>query len=209
MMTASIRKIAFMSLLLQSTSGAFGHESADLATKPSVPPFNESDSAVILREIKHFANARISARRAIAIAERRGVRAKVIDLSFDGTPPRLAYRVKVLLNEQLWEGAIDASTGAPVGDGSTTPASRLGEADRTALAAFTAAGMDLSEAIAIAEQYGSGKAVSAGLQHDGAKLVLPVVIVSEGSLKEVSVEPGERRSRPRKAPFRENKEKRL
>jgi hypothetical protein len=65
--------------------------------------------------------------------------------------------------------------------------------------------MDLSEAIAIAEQYGSGKAVSAGLQHNGAKLVLPVVIVSEGSLKEISVEPGERPNRPRKAPVRGNR----
>jgi hypothetical protein len=78
----------------------------------------------------------------------------------------------------------------------------LDEEDRTALAAFTAAGMDLSEAITIAEQYGSGKAVSAGLQHNGAKLTLPVVIVSDGSLKEISVEPGERRSRPRKASAR-------
>jgi uncharacterized membrane protein YkoI len=206
MKIASIGKTAFMWLLLSSISGAFGHESADLATTPSVSPFNESESAAILQEIKLFANARISARRAIAIAERRDARAKVIDLSFDATTSRLAYRVKVLLNEQLWEGAIDASTGVPVDDGSTTPASRLGEEDRTALAAFTAAGMDLSEAIAIAEQYGSGKAVSAGLQHDGAKLVLPVVIVSEGSLKEISVEPGERPSRRlRKAPVRGNK----
>jgi uncharacterized membrane protein YkoI len=205
MTTASIRKIALVSLLLAPISAAFGHESADLATKPSVAPFNESESAAILQEIKLFANARISARHAIAIAERRGVRAKVIDLSFDGTASRLAYRVKVLLNEQLWEGAIDASTGVPVDGGSTTPASRLDEEDRTALAAFTAAGMDLSEAIAIAEQYGSGKAVSAGLQHDGAKLILPVVIVSEGTLKEVSVEPGEQRSRPRKAPVRGNR----
>jgi uncharacterized membrane protein YkoI len=205
MTTASIRKIAFVSLLLASITGASGHESADLATLPPVPPFNESESAAIMQEIKLFASARISARRAIAIAERRGARAKVIDLSFDGTTSRLAYRVKVLLNDQLWEGTIDASTGVPVGDGSTTPASRLDEADRTALAAFTAAGMDLSEAIAIAEQYGSGKAVSAGLQHDGAKLVLPVVIVSEGSLKEVSVEPGERPSRPRKASVRGKK----
>jgi hypothetical protein len=102
--------------------------------------------------------------------------------------------VKVLLNEQLWEGAIDATTGAPVDGGSTTPASTLGQEDRTALAAFTAANMDLSDTIAIAEEYGSGKAVSAGLQHNGAKLVMLVVIVSEGSLKEISVEPGERRS---------------
>jgi uncharacterized membrane protein YkoI len=173
---------------------AFCHESTDPVTKPSVPQYNESESAAILQEIKVFAHARITARRAIAIAEKRGAGAKVVDLSFDGTSPRLAYRVKVLLNEELWEGMIDASTGVAVGDGSTTPASKLGEENRTALAAFSAAGIDLSETISIAEEYGSGKAVSAGLQHGGAKLVMLVVIVSEGSLKEISVEPGERRS---------------
>ena len=177
---------------------AFGRASADPAT-PSVPPFNEFESGSILQEIKAFAHARISARRAIAIAERRGAGAKVVDLSFDGTTPRPAYGVKVLLNGELWEGTIDASTGAPVGNGSTTPVSRLGEENKTTLAAFSAAGIDLSETIAIAEQYGSGKAVSAGLQHNGAKLVLLVVVVSEGSLKEISVEPPERRSRQRKA----------
>jgi uncharacterized membrane protein YkoI len=184
---------------------ASGHEPANSVTQPSVPQFNESETAAILQEIKVFANVRVSARRAIAIAERRGAGAKVVDLSFDGTTDRLAYRVKVLWNEELWEGKIDASTGVPVGDGSTTPASELGEEDKTALAAFAATAMDLSEAVAIAEKYGSGKAVSAGLQLDGAKLALLVVIVSKGSLKEISVEPGEGRSRPRKAPLRREK----
>ena len=49
--------------------------------------------------------------------------------------------------------------------------------------AFAAAALDLSEAVAIAEKYGSGKAVSAGLQFDGGKLALMVVIVSKGTLK--------------------------
>jgi uncharacterized membrane protein YkoI len=204
MTTASIRSIALISLALASIPAAFGRESADLATTSSAPPSDKSGSA-IPEEIKSFANVRVSARHAIAVAERRGVRAKVVDLSFDGSTLRPAYRVKVLLNEKVWEGAIDASTGVPVDAGSTTPASNLTEEDRTAVAAFTAGGMDLSEAIAIAERYGSGRAVSAGLAHDGAKLVLPVVVVSEGALKEISVEPGEQPGRPRKAAAREKK----
>jgi uncharacterized membrane protein YkoI len=168
---------------------AFGHGSADPATQPGAPQFSESEKATVRQEIKVFADARISARRAITIAEKRGAGAKVVDLSFDGTTLRMAYRVKVLLNEALWEGVIDASTGVPIGEGSTTPVSNLGEENKTALAAFSAAGVDLSEAIAIAEEYVSGKAVSAGLQDDGANLVLLVVVVSEGELKEISVEP--------------------
>lgn len=194
-------------ILATAPGSAFGRESADPA-KPPVAQFNESESGSILQEIRVFADARISARRAIAIAERRGAGARVVDLSFDGTTPRPAYRVKLLLNGELWEGTIDASTGVAVGDGPTTPVSRLGEENQTALAAFSAAGIGLSETIAIAEQYGSGKAVSAGLQHNGAKLVLLVVILSEGSLKEISVEPPERRSRKGKASAREKKWKR-
>ena len=202
MTTSSIRKIAFMSLLplllAMAPVSAFGRESADLAS-PSATPSSESEGAAILEEIKVFAHARISARRAIAIAERLGAGARVVDLGFNGSAPRPAYRVKVLLKGELWEGAIDASTGVAVGTGSTTPVSRLREENQTILAAFSAAGIGLSETIAIAEQIGSGKAVSAGLHHNGAKLVLMVVVVCEGSLKEILVEPPESRSRQRKA----------
>ena len=186
---------------------AFGRESGDLAT-PSVPTFDETESGSIQQEIKAFTYARISARRAIAIAQRRGAGAKVVDLSFDGSTSHPAYGVKVLLNGELWEGTIDASTGVAVGSGSTTPVSRLGEENQTTLAAFSASGINLSETVAIAEQYGSGKAVSAGLQHNGAKLVLLVVVLSEGSLKEIAVEPPERRNRQGKGSARDKKWKR-
>ena len=186
---------------------AFGRESADLAS-PSVPQSNESESEALLQEIKVFAYAQISARRAIAIAERLGAGARAVDLGFDGSTSHPAYRVKVLLNGELWDGAIDASTGVAVSTGPTTPVSRLREENQTILAAFSAAGIGLSETIAIAERYGSGKTVSAGLQYNGAKLVLLVVVVSEGSLKEISVEPPESRSRRRKTSARDKKWKR-
>src|SRR5882757_4598408 len=96
MATNGFAKFLIPLMLAMAPIPAFCHGSADPAAKPSVAPFNEPDSEAILQEIKVFANARISARRAIAIAERRGAGAKVVDLSFDGTTPRLAYRVKVL-----------------------------------------------------------------------------------------------------------------
>ena len=181
-------KLLIPLILLIAPGSASGRESADLAPPP-VPQSQESESDALLQEIKAFTYAQISARRAIAIAERRGAGAKVVDLGFDGSIPHPAYRVKVLLNGEVWEGAIDASTGVAVGIGSTSPVSRLREENQTTLAAFSAAGIDLSETIAIAEQVGSGKAVSAGLQFNGAKLLLLVVVVSEGSLKEIAVEP--------------------
>jgi uncharacterized membrane protein YkoI len=194
-------------MLAMAPVSAFGRESADPAP-PSATPSQESEGETLLQEIKAFTHARISARRAVAIAERLGAGARVVDLGFDGSAPHPAYRVKVLRKGELWEGTVDASTGVAVGTGSTTPVSRLREENQTILAAFSAAGIGLSETIAIAEQIGSGKAVSAGLQHNGAKLVLLVVVVSEGSLKEISVEPPERRSRQRKASARDKKWKR-
>ena len=194
-------------MLAMAPVAALSRESADLAP-PSVPPRSESEGESLVQEIKAFTYARISARRAIAIAERIGAGARVVDLGFDGSSPHPAYRVKVLLNGELWEGAIDASTGVAVAAGSTTPLSRLREENQTILAAFSAAGIGLSETVAIAEQVGSGKAVSAGLQYNGAKLVLVVVVVSEGSLREIAVEPPERKSGPRKASARDKKWKR-
>ena len=85
---------------------------------------------------------------------------------------------------------------------------QAGEENQTILAAFSASGINLSETVAVAEQVGAGKAVSAGLQYNGAKLVLLVVVLSEGSLKEISVEPPERRSGPGKASARDKKLKR-
>ncbi len=195
-------------MLAMAPVAVFGRESADLAPPPA-PPSSESEGEALLREIEAFTYAQISARAAIAIAERLGAGARVVDLGFDGAGPHPAYRVKVLLNGELWESAIDASTGMAVRTGTATPVSRLREDNQTLLAAFSAAGIGLSETIAIAEQIGSGKAVSAGLQYNGAKLVLLVVVVSEGSLKEISVEPPESRRRQGKTTAREKKSKRV
>lgn len=201
-----LAKLLILSILAIAPVSAFGRESADLALPP-VPQSRESESDALLQEIKAFTYAQVSARRAIAIAERRGAGAKVVDLGFDGSTAHPAYRVKVLLNGEVWEGAIDAARGAAVGIGST-PVARLREENQTILAAFAAAGIDLSETIAIAEQYGAGKALSAGLQLNGAKLVLMVVVVSEGSLKEIAIEPPEGRSRQRKTSAGQKKWKR-
>ena len=48
--------------------------------------------------------------------------------------------------------------------------------------------MDLSEAIEIAEEYGIGSAVSAGLEERNDKPIFVAVVVADGTLKEVSVE---------------------
>jgi uncharacterized membrane protein YkoI len=171
---------------------ALAHES-DGATKPApAQDFSESERTAIFQEIKVFANARISVRDAIKIAEGRASGGKVVDVSFDGGGGRLAYSVKTYLKDEISAVTIDASTGKTIGDVLVTPVAAMDAKDRIELAGFSTAVIDLSDVVPIAEVYGSGKAVSVGLDEEDGKLIFLVVVVTDGALKQISVDPNER-----------------
>jgi hypothetical protein len=65
--------------------------------------------------------------------------------------------------------------------------------DKVELALLGRVGGDLSDAVPIAEAYGSGQAVSAGLDEQDGRLIF-LVVVSDGSLLQVSLDPDEARS---------------
>jgi uncharacterized membrane protein YkoI len=157
-----------------------------LAQQPS-----ESDRAAIFQEIKVFANVKISVREVIAIAEKRSVGAKVVDVSFDGQADRLAYNVKTYQHDEISAVTIDASTGKTIGDAVVTPVSALDVKDKVQLAGSGTAVIGLSDVVRIAESYGSGKAVSVGLDEENGKLIFLVVVVTDGSLRQISVDPNE------------------
>jgi uncharacterized membrane protein YkoI len=127
-------------------------------------------------------------RRAIVIAESRAAGAKVVDIGFDDESDRVAYKVKTYQHNEIWTGTIDASTGEIIGMGVVTLVASLDEKKKNQLANFQVAGMDLSEAIAIAEEYGGESVVSAGLEEQHGKPIFVVVVVADGKLREVSVE---------------------
>jgi uncharacterized membrane protein YkoI len=188
------KKFAELSILLALSivpMSALARVSSDPAKPTHAEQFSESDRAAIFQEIKVFSNARISVRDVIAIAEKRAVGAKVVDVSFDGHADRLAYRVKTYQHDEIWEGTIDAATGKIIGTEIVTPVSALDAKDKVELADFRTAGIDLSDVVPIAEKYGSGKAVSAGLEEENGKLIFLVVVVTDGSLKQISVDPNE------------------
>jgi uncharacterized membrane protein YkoI len=199
------KKFAELSVLLALSivsMPALARESGD-TTKPTPPQqLSESDRAVIFQEIKLFSNVNISVRDVIAIAEKRAVGAKVVDVSFDGQADRFAYRVKTYQQDEIWEGTIDAGTGKILGEATITPVSMLDAKDRVKLAGFRAAGIDLSDVAPIAEKYGSGKAVSAGLEEEDGRLIFLVVVVADGSLIQISVDPNEARNPIRKISVR-------
>jgi uncharacterized membrane protein YkoI len=184
---------------------ALAREFSDTTTPTPAQEFSESDRTAIFQEIKVFANVQISVRDVIKIAEESSAGAKVVDVSFDGRADRLAYRVKTYQHDEIWDVTIDASTGKIIGDGIVMPVSTLDVKDKTKLVGFSTAGIDLSDVVPIAEAYGSGKAVSAGLEEENGKLVFLMVVVTDGSLKQISVDPSEQ-NRLRNASFGEKSE---
>lgn len=178
--------LVVLSILSAISTGALAR-SIDAAITSSTRSPTEPEKA-IREEVWRFGTAQISVRDAVKIVQERIAGARAVDVSFDGQADRSTYRIMIHRADAIREEIIDASTGVLVGEGSVTPVSALDAGDKSTLARFSAAGLDLSDVVPIAEQYGVGKAVSAGLGEDDGRLVFLVVLVVDGSLKLVSLD---------------------
>ena len=173
-----MRKATILSLLvLCAATSAF----AQRTPEPDVVPTE--------KEIKSFEAAKVSLAEAIKIATKKHKDAKVVDVSFDSQAGQLAYKVKTYQDNKVWEGAVDAWTGQILGEGTTTPVSKLDEEDQLELAALQKASIDLSAATALAEQRGSGKAIAAGLEESNGRVVYEVTIVNNGATTKFVIDP--------------------
>lgn len=141
------------------------------------------------KEIKSFETVKVSLAEAIRVAAKKHKDAKVIDVSFDSQAGQLAYKVKSYQDNNVWEGAVDAWTGQIIGEGTTTPVSKLDEEDKLELAGLQKASIDLSAATALAEEKGSGKAISAGLEETNGRIVYEVTIVNKGATTKFVIDP--------------------
>jgi uncharacterized membrane protein YkoI len=191
-------------LFLSIPMSAHARESSETTPPAIAPDFSESERAAIFQEIKRFANAQVAVRDVIRIVEGRAPGAKVVDVSFDGQAGRLAYRVKTYQHNEISAIMIDASTGKTIGDSVVTLVSALSVKDKIEIAGFGTAVIDLSDVVSIAESYGSGKAVSVGLDVENNRVIFLVVLVTDGSLKQISVDL-EQQSRLRNASFGKRK----
>ena len=149
----------------------------------------EPDVAPTEKEIKSFETSKVSLAEAIKIAAKKHKDAKVVDVGFDSQAGQLAYKVKTYQDNNVWEGAVDAWTGQIIGDGTTTPVSKLDEEDQLELAGLQKASIDLSAATALAEERGSGKAISAGLEETNGRMAYEVTIVNQGTATKYFVDP--------------------
>jgi len=167
---------------------AYARQFGDESPPEAAQELRQPEGAGTFKGTKIFANERVSIRRAIAIAETRVVGAKVVDVSIDEESDQIAYKIRAYQHNEIWTGTIDVSTGEIIGGGTITPAASLEEREKVELANFRASGMDLSEAVAVAEEYGMGSAISAGLEERNGKTIFVVVLVVDGRLREVAVE---------------------
>src|SRR6202022_1255915 len=149
----------------------------------------EPDVLATEKEIKSFETVKVSLAEAIKVAANKHKDAKVVDVSFDSQAGQLAYKEKTYQDNNVWEGAVDAWTGKIIGEGTTTPVSKLDEEDQLELAGLLKASIDLSAATALAEERGTGKAISAGLEETSGRVVYEVTIVSKGATTKFVIDP--------------------
>ncbi|GAA0004445.1 PepSY domain-containing protein [Bradyrhizobium diazoefficiens] len=149
----------------------------------------EADRQAVSREIERFRGSSISISQAMALAESRHAGATTADVSFDGASGVPVYRVKTLHNDRIWRHTINAATGEFVGGEAALPLAELDRDDRSNLAALGAIRHRLADAVRVAEQAASGKAISGGLVRERGRLNFAIVVISGDDLKEVILEP--------------------
>ncbi|TYO65973.1 peptidase [Bradyrhizobium hipponense] len=188
--------IALSGLLIAAPARAIGTADGTPTTLNSqIDGDAEADRQTVSREIERFRSSSISLRQAMAIAEARHAGATTADVSFDGGAGVPVYRVKTLHNDRIWRHTINASTGELVGGEAALPLTELDLDDRSNLAALGAIRHRLADAVRVAEQAASGRAISGGLVRERGRLNFAIVVISGDDLKEVILEPPGARAR--------------
>lgn len=187
--------VLLLSLLALAPPYAMPRVSATPAVEEGGAEEERMHQEKVNREIAAFRAAQLSLRQAMRIAEKRHSGSRTADISFDAAAGSPVYRVKTVQDNRLWEHTIDARTG-DVGAETASHLSDLNSDDRSNLIALRAIRQELSDAVVIAEQIASGKAIGGGLMEENGKLNFVIVVVSGGSdLKQVVLEPPQARSK--------------
>jgi uncharacterized membrane protein YkoI len=140
-------------------------------------------------ELTAFEKVKIPIANAILAAEKYSNGGQVIDASFDAGNGNPVYRVKTYQNNSVWEGTVDAQSGQIVGTGKTTPERQLDQEDKAELNGLRQATTTLAQAVDTAEKRAAGKTISAGLEETKGKIVYEVMVVKNGSIQKVTIDP--------------------
>jgi uncharacterized membrane protein YkoI len=182
--------VALVSLLVCAPSYA-GAAADHMATTAQQQNGNGNglNEETISRELELFRASQISLRQAPKIADRLHIGSRIVDISFDGGSGSPVYRVKTFQKDQIWEDVIDAKTGQVAGNTTVSYMSELVLEDRLNLLALRSVRQELVDAVLVAEDNTSGKALSGGLMSEAGKLNFVIVVLSGSDLKQVILEP--------------------
>jgi uncharacterized membrane protein YkoI len=150
---------------------------------------NGLTDAAISRELDLFRGAKVSLRQALKIADSLHPGSRIVDVSFDGGSGSSVYRVKTFREDRIWADTIDAKTGQIAGNATVSSMSELQLEDRLNLIAMQSVRQELADAVFVAEDNTSGKALSGGLMNEAGKLNFVIVVLSGTKLKQVMLEP--------------------
>ena len=143
----------------------------------------------ISRELELFRGAEVSLRQALKIADGLHPGSRIVDVSFDGGSGSPVYRVKKFQLDHIWEDAIDAKTGQVAGNATVSSMRELNLEDRLNLIAMQSVRQELADAVFVAEDSTSGKAISGGLMSEAGKLNFVIVVLCGANIKQVILEP--------------------
>ena len=133
--------------------------------------------------------AKLSVADAIAIAEEHAKGGTVLEVSFRMQGFRPTYSLRTYQNSEVWEGAIDANSGAILGPGDTTAERDLDDEDKAELAGVRSATTTLAQAVKTAEEHVKGKAVSGGVEATKGAVVWEVLVAAKGAAWTVVIDP--------------------
>src|SRR5712672_3494285 len=193
--------VALLSLLIctPAYAGATSDSKIGAAQELDANRNGLTDEA-ISRELDLFRGAEVSLRQALKIADTLHPGSRIVDVSFDGGSGASVYRVKTFRQDRIWADTIDAKTGQVAGDATVSSMSELKLEDRLNLIAMQSVRQELADAVFVAEDNTSGKALSGGLMNEAGKLNFVIVVLSGTKLKQVILKPpGGPASRPRRS----------
>ena len=182
--------VILLSLLALAPPYATARSSAMQAAQEAGAEDERIHQETVNRELEAFRAAQVSLRQAMGIAEKLHTGSRTADISFEGASGSPVYRVKTVQHNRLWEHAIDAKTGDTIGSEAVSHLNDLNPDDRNNIIALRTVRQELSDAVIIAEQVASGRAIGGSLMDDNGKLNFVIVVLSGGSdLKQVVLEP--------------------
>src|ERR1700676_3727995 len=133
--------------------------------------------------------ARLSVSDIITAAEKLQLGASVLDVSFEPQEGKPAYAVRTFANGKVWDGLIDGTSGAAIGQGTVTDESALDAEDKAEVTALKGAKITLRQALASAEKVNGGRALNAGLEQVRGRAVWEILIPGTTQPQQIHIDP--------------------